>query len=181
MSEARRLLNDAELLAPWPQGAVAHGADRDAGRSDSAGRVSGPSALLTLWGRYPGWTPRRRSAAHPPGRVRWHNAVMTEETKAETTERIEVQRTIPADPARIFAVLRDPQGHVTIDSSGMLQEATGEPAAKVGAEFVVHMDRESLNDYPLGKYDVTIHITRFEPDRAIAWTILGQLNLGHVY
>ncbi len=106
---------------------------------------------------------------------------MSEEKKAEKTERIEVQRPIPADAARIFAVLRDPQGHVTIDSSGMLQDATGEPAAKVDDEFVVHMDRESLNDYPMGKYDVTIHITRYEPDRAIAWTILGQLNLGHVY
>ena len=104
-----------------------------------------------------------------------------EETKPEKAERIEVQRTIPADAARIFAVLRDPQGHVTIDSSGMLQDATGEVVAEVGDEFVVHMDREALNDYPLGKYDVTIHITRFEPERAIAWTILGQLNLGHVY
>jgi hypothetical protein len=63
----------------------------------------------------------------------------------------------------------------------MLQDATGDPVAEVGDEFVVHMDREALNDYPMGKYDVTIHITRFEPDRAIAWTILGQLNLGHVY
>ena len=84
---------------------------------------------------------------------------MSEETKAEKTERIEVQRTIPADAARIFAVLRDPQGHVTIDSSGMLQDSTGEPAGKVDDEFVVHMDRESLNDYPMGKYDVTVHIT----------------------
>jgi Polyketide cyclase / dehydrase and lipid transport len=100
-----------------------------------------------------------------------------------TAERIAVQRTIPVDAARIFAVVRDPQGHVAIDSSGMLQDATGEPATKVGDEFVVHMDRESLNDYPMGKYDVTVTITRFEPDRAIAWTILGQIRpqIGHVY
>ena len=38
-----------------------------------------------------------------------------------TTERIEVQRTIATDPATIFGVLCDPQGHVDIDSSGMLQ------------------------------------------------------------
>ena len=37
-----------------------------------------------------------------------------------TTERMEVQRTIAADPAAIFRVLCDPQGHVAIDSSGML-------------------------------------------------------------
>jgi hypothetical protein len=99
------------------------------------------------------------------------------------SERIEVQRRVPADAERIFNVLRDPQGHVTIDSSGMLMDATGEPATKVGDEFVVHMDREALNDYPLGRYDVTITITDFEQDREIAWTILGQIRpqIGHVY
>jgi len=99
------------------------------------------------------------------------------------TERIEVPRTIKAAPADIFAVLRDPRGHVAIDSSGMLMAADGEPVGAVGDEFVVHMDRESLNDYPLGLYDVTVKITAFEPDREIAWTILGQLQppIGHVY
>ena len=76
------------------------------------------------------------------------------------TDRIEVQRTIPAPPADIFAVLCDPQGHVAIDASGMLQDADGEPVTAVGDSFVVHMDRESLNDFPLGKYDVTVTITR---------------------
>ena len=59
-----------------------------------------------------------------------------------TTERIEVQRTIPSDAATIFKILSDPQGHVTIDSSGMLMDATGDPAQAVGDSFVVHMDRE---------------------------------------
>jgi len=100
------------------------------------------------------------------------------------TERIEVQRTIPAEPAAIFAVLCDPQGHVAIDSSGMLQSAEGEPVGKVGDSFVVHMDRESLNDYPeLGRYDVTVTISAFEPYREIAWKIIGQMRppIGHVY
>ena len=91
-----------------------------------------------------------------------------------TTERIEIQRTIPPTPATIFAVLSDPQGHVTIDSSGMLQSATGEPVTAVGDTFVVHMDREALNDYPMGQYDVTVTITAYEQDREIAWTILGR-------
>src|SRR6476646_3240436 len=43
------------------------------------------------------------------------------------TERIEVQRTIAAPAADIFAVLCDPQGHVAIDASGMLQDADGGP------------------------------------------------------
>ena len=100
-----------------------------------------------------------------------------------STERIDVVRTIPADPATIFAILRDPDGHVVIDSSGMLMSSTGEPASAVGDTFIVHMDRESLNDFPLGKYDVTVKITTYEQDREIAWTILGQIQppIGHVY
>jgi hypothetical protein len=100
-----------------------------------------------------------------------------------TTERMEVERMIPADAAAIFRVLSDPQGHVTIDSSGMLMDATGEPVTAVGDRFVVHMDREALNDYPMGLYDVTVIITTFVPDREIAWTIEGQIKpqIGHIY
>ena len=98
-----------------------------------------------------------------------------------SSERIEVPRLIQAAPADIFRVLCDPQGHVAIDSSGMLQSASGSPVSSVGDTFVVHMDRESLNDYPLGKYDVTIRIVTFDQDREIAWTPEGQLSLGHVY
>lgn len=100
-----------------------------------------------------------------------------------TTERIEVKRLVEADAGTIFGVLCDPQGHVAIDSSGMLMAAEGEPVATVGDTFVVHMDREALNDYPLGRYDVTVTITTLVPNREIAWTILGQLRppIGHVY
>lgn len=100
-----------------------------------------------------------------------------------SNERMEVQRTIAADPATIFRVLSDPQGHVAIDSSGMLQDATGDPVQAVGDTFVVHMDRESLNDFPMGLYDVTVEITTLEPDREIAWTIHGQIkpSIGHIY
>ncbi|HYO02054.1 MAG TPA: SRPBCC family protein [Mycobacterium sp.] len=96
---------------------------------------------------------------------------------------IEVQRTIAAPPADVFAVLCDPQGHVAIDASGMLQGAEGEPVGEAGDSFVVHMDREALNDFPMGKYDVTVSITEFEKDKLIAWTILGQIRpqIGHVY
>lgn len=85
-----------------------------------------------------------------------------------TDERMEVERMIAADPSTIFRVLCDPQGHVTIDSSGMLMAATGDPATAVGDSFVVHMDREALNDYPMGHYDVTVNITTFVPNREIA-------------
>jgi hypothetical protein len=105
------------------------------------------------------------------------------DTICPMTERIEVQRTIAAPAADIFAVLCDPQGHVAIDATGMLQDADGDPAQAVGDSFVVHMDRESLNDYPMGKYDVTVTIREFAQDRLIAWTILGQIRpqIGHIY
>jgi hypothetical protein len=100
-----------------------------------------------------------------------------------STERFEVARVIPADAAAIFRVVSDPRGHVAIDSSGMLMDSTGEPATEVGDTFVVHMDREALNDYPMGKYDVTVVITTFEQDREIAWTIEGTIKppIGHIY
>jgi Polyketide cyclase / dehydrase and lipid transport len=96
-------------------------------------------------------------------------------------ERIEVSRAIAAEPSAVFRVLADPNGHVAIDSSGMLMSAEGSPVTAVDDAFVVHMDREALNDYPLGLYDVTVRIVEFEPDREIAWVVEGQLNIGHVY
>lgn len=103
---------------------------------------------------------------------------------AMTDERLEARRTIAAPPEAVFAILTDPDGHVAIDSSGMLMSATGSPVSAVGDEFVVHMDREALGDRPIGEYQVTVHITRYEQDREIAWTILGGLldpPLNHMY
>jgi hypothetical protein len=99
------------------------------------------------------------------------------------TTRFEVERAIAAEPHEIFDIIRSPQGHVAIDSSGMLMSADGEPAGAVGDTFVVHMDREALNDFPLGLYDVTVVIATFEQDREIAWTIDGVIQppIGHVY
>jgi hypothetical protein len=97
------------------------------------------------------------------------------------SDRIEVTRPIPAPPAAIFDIVRSPAGHVAIDASGMLQDFTGEPAEKVGDTFVIHMDRESLNDVPLGKYDVTVHITLFERDKEIAWDLGPDIPVPHFY
>ena len=99
------------------------------------------------------------------------------------TERFEVQRTIPADAATIFRVLCDPRGHVAIDASGMLPSSSGEPASAVGDTFVIHMDRESLNDFPMGKYDVTVTITGYEQDRFITWEVSAPNfpSIGHYY
>ncbi|MEH6622055.1 MAG: polyketide cyclase [Dietzia maris] len=97
--------------------------------------------------------------------------------------RLEARRVITAPADRVFAVLCDPDGHVAIDSSGMLQAAEGSVVTAEGDRFVVHMDRESLGDYDMGEYDVTVIITRFEPDAEIAWTIDGAITppIGHTY
>ena len=98
--------------------------------------------------------------------------------------RIETSRTIAAPAADIFALLCDPHGHVAIDSSGMLQDAEGEPVRAAGDTFAIKMDRESLNDFPeMGKYDVTVTIRDYEQDALISWTILGRVRpqIGHVY
>jgi hypothetical protein len=106
-----------------------------------------------------------------------------DEAMNDPTTRLEVDRAIAADPAAIFEVLRSPAGHVAIDASGMLMSAEGEAATAVGDRFVVHMDRDSLRDFDLGEYDVTVVIETFEPDSEIAWTIDGAMQppLGHVY
>ena len=100
------------------------------------------------------------------------------------TERLEVSRTIAAPAATVFALLSDPHGHVSIDSSGMLQSADGSRVTAAGDRFTVHMDRESLGDIPtMGKYDVEVNITRFEPDTLIEWTISGTIQppIRHLY
>jgi hypothetical protein len=99
-----------------------------------------------------------------------------------TDERIAASRLIPADPADILAVLRDPDGHVAIDSSGMLQSAEGGIVEQEGDAFLVHMDREALGDYDLGRYDVTVRITAYRPDEQIEWRIeTGRFDIGHRY
>ena len=102
-----------------------------------------------------------------------------------TETRIETSRLVAAPAEVVFGVLCDPHGHVAIDSSGMLQDATGEVVTAAGDTFAVHMDRESLGDYPeMGRYDVTVTIgADFEADRHISWTVLGRVRpqIGHVY
>jgi hypothetical protein len=96
-------------------------------------------------------------------------------------DRIEVMRPIPAPPSAIFDIVRSPAGHVAIDASGMLQDFSGEPAEKVGDTFVISMDREALNDFPLGKYQVTPHIIVFERDKEIAWNLGPEIPIPHFY
>jgi hypothetical protein len=52
--------------------------------------------------------------------------------QSEQVERFEVTRAITAPATRIFDLLCDPNGHVAIDSSGMLQSADGEAVRAAG-------------------------------------------------
>ncbi|GAA1935558.1 polyketide cyclase [Nocardioides hwasunensis] len=99
------------------------------------------------------------------------------------TDQLTARRFIEADPSAIFAVLRDPEGHVEIDSSGMLQAADGDPVSAVGDRFTVHMDREALGDLPMGRYDVDVVIDRYRTDLEIGWWIDGTIQppIGHTY
>ena len=98
-------------------------------------------------------------------------------------DRIEVQRNVPVPASVIFEILSDPDGHVMIDSAGMLMSAEGDPVRAVGDRFTVFMDREALNDFPLGEYQVEVEIITFEQDREIAWKINSILEppLGHTF
>jgi hypothetical protein len=145
------------------------------------------SAFPTPGRGAPQWAPDRqhdpRDAVRAQSRRTW--PVGHEEFRMPDTvylpDRIEVTRAIPAPPAAIFDIVRSPAGHVAIDASGMLQDFTGEPAEKVGDTFVIHMDRESLNDFPMGKYDVTVHIILFEGDKEIAWNLGPDIPFPHFY
>ncbi|MCF6376564.1 polyketide cyclase [Nocardioides KLBMP 9356] len=99
------------------------------------------------------------------------------------TDQLTARRFIEAAPSAVFSVLCDPEGHVDIDASGMLQSAEGGVVGAVGDRFVVHMDREALGDLPMGRYDVEVVIDRFERDREIAWWIDGTIKppIGHTY
>ncbi len=126
-----------------------------------APELSGPSSSVDRDGearrgadrrarRRPGW-PSKAPPALPTVQC---------EDGAMTTERIEVQRFIPAEsrghlpgpvrPAR-------PRRHRQLRHAPRRRPETSVNA--VGDSFVVHMDREALSDYPMGRYDVTVHIT----------------------
>ena len=101
-----------------------------------------------------------------------------------TATRIETTRTIAAAAADVFALLCDPQGHVAIDATGMLQDADGEPVTAAGDSFVVHMDRESLDDIPdYGTLRRAGDHRGLRAGRLISWSIIGRVRppIGHVY
>jgi uncharacterized protein YndB with AHSA1/START domain len=101
------------------------------------------------------------------------------------SERMEVSRTVAATAEAVWALVSDPQGHVRLDGSGMLEALTaGERLTEVGQVFDVAMDREPLGDLPMGKYAIRNEVTALEPGRRLEWTpclVDPDLRVGHVY
>jgi len=101
-----------------------------------------------------------------------------------STDRVAVSRTVDASAADVFRIVTDPNGHVDIDGSGMLEAAPNARRLEaVGDTFDINMDREPLGDIPLGKYTVRNTVTKFVPDTLLEWNVGGvdRPPLGHVY
>ena len=74
-----------------------------------------------------------------------------------------VERTIPAEPAAIFALLADPSRHHDIDGSGTVEDAKNAPErVELGATFGMAMKR----GVPYSTRNVVIE---FDDNRRIAW------------
>ena len=74
-----------------------------------------------------------------------------------------VERTIPALPAAIFALLADPSRHRDIDGSGTVKEAKNAPGrVKLGDTFGMSMKRGV-------SYSTYSAVVEFDDDRRIAW------------
>ena len=76
---------------------------------------------------------------------------------------VSVERTVPASPQDVFALLADPRRHREIDGSGTLRETVdGPPRLSRGARFGMRMQ--------LGApYSMTNTVVEFEEGRRIAW------------
>lgn len=106
-------------------------------------------------------------------------------SEANPTQRVSATGRVQASAADVFRIVADPEGHVRIDGSGMLETAPdAQPLTAVGQTFDMHMDRTPLNDIPgLVKYSVRNTVTRLEPDALVEWTLgpIGVPPYGHLY
>ncbi len=88
---------------------------------------------------------------------------------------VTVQRTIPAPPDRIFAMLADARQHPAFDGSGTVRSAgdgSGQPLRE-GSVFTMSM-RNGFS------YSMVNTVIEYEQDRRIAWQTTGAGLLKHV-
>ena len=83
---------------------------------------------------------------------------------------VSVERTIPAAPEAIFAVLADPSRHPEIDGSGSVR------AAVEGSRQVTLGDRFGMDMKAGLSYRMVNEIVEFEPGRRIAWQARSSIG-----
>ncbi len=101
-----------------------------------------------------------------------------------SVNRLAVSRIFEASPSTVFRIICDPEMHVEIDGSGMLQAAPeSKPVTAVGDEFELDMDREPLGDLPMGKYKALNTVTKIVQDELLEWNVGSKERgpFGHVY
>jgi hypothetical protein len=101
-----------------------------------------------------------------------------------TDHRLAVTGKVHTAPSEVFRIVCDPNMHVEIDGSGMLEAAPdAERLAAAGDTFEILMDREPLGDIPMGKYKVLNTVTRIVPDELLEWNVGSAEHgaFGHLY
>lgn len=84
---------------------------------------------------------------------------------------VSVERTIPASPEAIFALISDPRRHHEFDGSGTVRTAKDVPdKLKLGATFGMNM-RIAL------PYTMVSRVVEYEQDRRLAWKTLPAYPL----
>jgi hypothetical protein len=98
--------------------------------------------------------------------------------------RLAVSGKVHATPCEVFRIVTDPNMHVEIDGSGMLEAAPAAThLAAAGDTFEIAMDREPLGDIPMGKYEVLNTVTRIVSDELLEWNVGSAEHgpYGHLY
>ena len=142
------------------------GEDRDGVlRAGGSGDITPPDAETR--NEHVVWYDRLAGGTYLPTPVIYRNALYVLNDKgifsrhnAETGERIYRSRVAPG-ASTFTASPWAYKGHVFVMS-------------EEGDTFVIHMDREALGDFDMGKYDVIVTITGYEQDRYISWEVSGE-------
>jgi hypothetical protein len=84
---------------------------------------------------------------------------------SDTCPPVQVSRTIEAPAGDLFRLLARSGNHPLIDGSGMVRQADPDVIISgVGDVFVMQMHNDEMGDY-----QITNHVTEFEPGRRITW------------
>jgi hypothetical protein len=100
------------------------------------------------------------------------------------SQQLSSSRLIAASAADIFRVVASPQGHVSIDGSGMLIAPRAQrQLTAVGDTFVMDMDGPARGLPELGTYTVENTVTKLIDDAVVEWSVgpEGGAPFGHLY